>query len=42
MTQDANKTFLTPKIEDPGNFVNDNAFNIGSMDLDAGLSPVVA
>lgn len=41
-TQDPNKTFLTPNLNDPGNFINNITFTTNSMDFDTCLSPMMA
>ena len=40
--QDLNETFITPKTKDVGNFLENNMFNTNFVDLDAGISPIMA
>ena len=39
---DPNETFVTANNRDPGNSNTNNKFTTNSMDLDRGLSPVMA
>ena len=41
-TQDPYETFVTPNKKDPGNFINNNTSTTNSVDVDAGMSPIMA
>lgn len=42
MIQDLEKTFITPKNNDVGNFLESNTFNSNYVDLDTWISLVMA